>query len=285
MEVTINGGLGTGSRGRDMQMLNLVKQDQMISAQMLAETGAMQESLGMLPKIMSTMTKIAESAGLKNAEDYYPQIGPEELQGIMQQAQQKASQPDPKIQADMQKAQMQIEASKQSEQAKAQASIITERAQLEADMATKDADRQNALIIEQQKNNFTAVENEKDRALQWNIELLKLNRQAESQERGFAQEDKARDTEMRAEGKHPQQQDALNQSLAGLAKALRSANGPKRVVRGADGRVESVESVPMDDEEDGDPIQSITNTIKQMGTPKRVVRGADGRAEGIETVN
>ena len=74
MDVTINVGLGSGSRDRDMAMLNNVLQSQVMLAQKLAEGGFADKVLDVTPLIRNTLVKIAESAGLKNPGAYYPEI-------------------------------------------------------------------------------------------------------------------------------------------------------------------------------------------------------------------
>lgn len=154
MAVEINTGLGTGSRDRDMSMLNVIKNGQMMMATMLSQNGLTAKALEFLPKIRKTAVREAESSGLRDPEDYYPEITDEEVEQLKQQAAQAASEPDPQIQAEMQKEQMKIEATRETEKMKAEGNAIKEQAQLQADLQTKDADRQNALVIEQSKQAF-----------------------------------------------------------------------------------------------------------------------------------
>lgn len=123
MDVSVNVGLGTGSRDRDMAMLNTILNGQVGMADRLAAGGMRAKAIEFLPKIRNTAVKIAESAGLKNPDEYYPDITPEELQQMVQQA----SQPQPN--PDVVKAQMQA----QIDQQKAQAQMQLDQAKMQAD--------------------------------------------------------------------------------------------------------------------------------------------------------
>lgn len=113
MDCEINIGLGTGSRDRDMQMLQVIKADQVALAERLAQVSP-GEALKMLPKVVETMRKSAESAGIKAVDQFFPEYDEQTLQAIEMDIAQRAKQPDPRLQAEMQKAQAQIQA-KQAE--------------------------------------------------------------------------------------------------------------------------------------------------------------------------
>lgn len=95
MDVTINVGLGTGSRDRDMIMLDRVKADQFTLATQLADRGAAEQAVEMIPRILLTMKKSAESAGLKNPDAFYPEFGPEMVDTMKQGIAAAQQQPDP----------------------------------------------------------------------------------------------------------------------------------------------------------------------------------------------
>jgi hypothetical protein len=156
MACTINVGLGTGSRDRDMAMLNTVLQTQIGMTDRLAQTGFSAEALDFIPKIIKTATQIAESAGMKNPDSYYPQMD----EAVVAQMKEKAAQPKPnpkieEIQAtgEVQKGLKEVDAQVSVRQAeiKAQGDIVKNQAELEADLQTKAADRENELILAQQK--------------------------------------------------------------------------------------------------------------------------------------
>lgn len=151
MDVTINVGLGTGSRDRDLVHLRGVLETQLMLADRFMAAGALDDAIEMLPKIIRTMEKMAESAGIRNPEDFYPEYTQEKVEKLKAMAQQKASQPDPKVQmeqaklqADVQRSQaeMQMDAQKnaqdvQLQQEKAQADIILQREKMAGEIQLK----------------------------------------------------------------------------------------------------------------------------------------------------
>ncbi len=149
MDCSINVGLGTGSRDRDMAMLNVIAQAQERFAIQLANAGFRAKAVGMLPKITETMHDLTESAGIRSPERYWPEFKPGEIEKMMQDASQ--PQPDPKVQieqarlqADMQKsaAEMQMDEAKTAQQlelerTKGEQQIILEREKTAAEMSLK----------------------------------------------------------------------------------------------------------------------------------------------------
>lgn len=144
MDATINIGLGTGSRDRDMAMLNQILNVQMAMTDRFAQGGFSEQALEMVPKINMTATKLAESAGIKNPDQFYLDIKPEMLAQMKQQAAQ--PKPDPamiKIQADTQIKQAELQQrdkemftnaqiAQQSDERKAQIEAVQMQADIEA---------------------------------------------------------------------------------------------------------------------------------------------------------
>ena len=128
MGVTINVGLGTGSKDRDMAMLNTLLGTQNTMAQQLGVVpGAQGKALEFIPKIRSTAVKLAESSGLKNPETYFPMVDDQDVEGWKQAAEQQAQQPSPdvvkaqgQIQLEQQKAQLSNQIAQQQQQIDAQ---------------------------------------------------------------------------------------------------------------------------------------------------------------------
>jgi hypothetical protein len=121
MDVTINIGLGTGSRDRDMAMLNTILTGQVMMTDRLAQGGFAEQALDMLPKVNMTLTKLAESAGIKNPEQFFLDIKPETVEAMKKGA---AERPDPKMQ--------EVQGKLQLEGQKAQAGIQIDMAKLQA---------------------------------------------------------------------------------------------------------------------------------------------------------
>lgn len=133
--LTINTGLGTGSRDRDAMMLGQVLQQQIAYTDRIGQVFP-EKALEMLPFIHNTLTRFAESTGLKNPELYWPEIDPKEIDQGKAILAQRASQPDPQLQI----AQIKANAETSKAQADAQLRLVeaqaTERqSQLEASLA------------------------------------------------------------------------------------------------------------------------------------------------------
>lgn len=120
MDVTINVGLGTGSRERDAAMLNTVLQQQILYTDRMAQGGFPDKALEMLPFIHNTLTKFAESTGLKNPEAYWPDMDADMVEEGKARIAQNAGKPDPKIQLEQEKAKADIETDRMKMQADAQ---------------------------------------------------------------------------------------------------------------------------------------------------------------------
>lgn len=121
MDVAINTGLGSGSRDRDLAMLNAVKQSQ----ELIIQTMGPNNPLVSLDKYRNTLAKMVEAAGLKDPDQFYGEITPE----IMQQMAQAAAQPKPdpketeaqaRVQIEMMKANADMQMRQQQSQADAE---------------------------------------------------------------------------------------------------------------------------------------------------------------------
>lgn len=255
MNVTINVGLGTGSRDRDLQMMGQVMQSQLMLADRFLGVGAMEDAIDMLPKIVATMTKMGESAGIRNPEEFYPEYTDEKVQALKQAASQPKGPPEAVlVEQERQKgaqalAQMNAQIALQTEQGKnqlaeqqariqAEGDIVKNKAELEADLATKQADRQNALLLEQQRQEFERQKLNAEFAFKnaemqnkMDLELLKLGQHAAANQ----QQSAAADGEKANAAKQPD----MGAIMDNLSKAL---SAPKRIVRDAQGRAIGVES-------------------------------------------
>lgn len=105
MDVTIDVGLGTGSRDRDMAMLQGILGNQTALIDRFTNSGFPEKALEMVPKVLATLKKLTESAGIRNPDGFFPDLTPEEMQTAFQRIQQMQQQGDPKAAADAEKAQ------------------------------------------------------------------------------------------------------------------------------------------------------------------------------------
>jgi hypothetical protein len=174
MDCVVNVGLGTGSRDRDMAMLGAIAMSQKEIIASSVQFEMPQLALEMLPKLVKTLVKQGEAAGVRNADDYFPEFTPEKMQAMMQLAMQQK--PDPKVEAEKAKiqaqiqgkqAEMQLEGQKMQMQAqndaakaqadaqlareKAEADIMLKREQLTAEMALKREQLQAELILQREQ--------------------------------------------------------------------------------------------------------------------------------------
>jgi hypothetical protein len=151
MDATINIGLGTGSRDRDMAMLNTILNVQMAMTDRLAQGGFSAQALEMVPKINLTAIKLAESAGIKNPDQFYLDLKPEMVEQMKQEA---ANRPDPEMQKEQVKAQTQLQLGQQQAQLDAQADerkAQIEAVQMQADIEAQNQKTQVEMVQAQQK--------------------------------------------------------------------------------------------------------------------------------------
>ena len=162
MDCSINIGLGTGSRDRDMSMMNTILSGQMAMTDRLVQSGLTQPALDMLPKINMTLTKLAESAGIKNPEEFFLDIKPEMVEQMKAQAANPPPSPEVmKIQADKENKQAELQMRGQELMASAQIAqqaderkAAIETVQAQADMATEQQKIQGEFALAQQKFEF-----------------------------------------------------------------------------------------------------------------------------------
>lgn len=234
MDVTINTGLGTGSRDRDLAMLQTVKQDQFVLATQFAERGAVDKAIDMIPRILLTMKQSAESAGLKNPDAFYPEFGEAEVGQMKQDAAKAAEQPPMEIQIEQAK----IEATKETEAAKAQANAVKEAAQMEADLATAEKGQ----AFEREKFDKEMLFRYAELAQKRDIELMKIGAQRQAA-RAKAKADGEDGEESEANGSSEIEMPGIDASAAILARLSdmmmqmhRSMNAPTEIVRDEQGR-------------------------------------------------
>ena len=228
MKVSVNTGLGTGSRDRDLAMLGNVLQSQLMLADRFMASGAVTDAIDMLPLIIQTMEMMAESAGIRNAGDYYPDYTEEKVAKLKEMAEAAAQQPSPEEKA----AQAKVAADLESAKIKAQGDVAKNQAELDADLATAA-----------QANQFEREKLEKEYAFKYaqlrqqrDLELMKLGMQTA--------------TVTGEDGEPVEQQPTFDGTPLMMAQLLdrfealqMSLTAPKRVVRDAQGRAIGVETV------------------------------------------
>jgi hypothetical protein len=188
MDATINIGLGTGSRDRDMAMLNQILNVQMAMTDRLAQGGFAAQALEMVPKINQTAIKLAESAGIKNPDQFYLDIKPETLEQMKQEA---ANRPDPEMQKEQIKAQTQLQLGQQQAQLDAQADqrkAQIEAVQMQADIEAQNKKTEVEMIQAQQKFEMDKELAVLEFQLQRELKMAELEMKRQMHEQQMAQQ-------------------------------------------------------------------------------------------------
>jgi hypothetical protein len=153
MNCTISTGLGTGSRDRDISVLNAVAQKQELVIQHMEDPFNPILNIGHL---FETYRKMAEGASLKNPEQFFPEFDEQQLQQIAQQVQQGKKSPEQqKAEAEMQIAQMKIQSEQQVAQMKMQGDQQKTMVESQAD---QQRDAQKAQIDQMQMQMKAEIE-------------------------------------------------------------------------------------------------------------------------------
>jgi hypothetical protein len=194
MNVSINTGLGTGSRDRDLQMLQGIAQKIEFVNQGLGPV--VSSKLGLGPhKAFKVYRDMAEAAGVRSPEQYFPEITEDDEKRLIAEQAQQGQAPDPKMLELQMKGQMEgqkFQAQMQHEQQKMQMAAQMEQAkmqiaqQAEAEKAQRDAQMQQ----------------------------MQLERQAAIEERQAQADIAVKQSEMQAKAQLDQQSQAFQERLA-----------------------------------------------------------------------
>jgi hypothetical protein len=142
MRVTINVGLGAGSKERDLAVLGGIAQKQELIIENLRDPFNPFCNIG---HYFKTLRKMVETGGLKNPEQFFSEISEEEIKQISKEQQQNPppSEEDKKLQGQMQMKQMELQAEQGRDQNRAQLDQLQfqqkaeiEKTQAQADIAT-----------------------------------------------------------------------------------------------------------------------------------------------------
>jgi hypothetical protein len=150
MDVTVNVGLGAGNRDRDLAMMQGVTTKQ---EQIMQVLGPDSGWVG-LKEYNNGLTAMAEAAGIKGVDRFFPEVTDEMVAAMAQKAAAKAQQPDPKAaaaQAQLQIAQAKAQNDAQIAQGKAQAEMALQQAKAQAEAQLNGAKMQQAQAVAQAK--------------------------------------------------------------------------------------------------------------------------------------
>lgn len=221
MDFDVNVGLGSGSRDRDAMVLQQVMAKQEM---IMAQAGPVNPLAG-IDRYSNTLRKSIELSGLRNPDQYFGEVGPQEMQQMAQGGMQK---PDPKAQAAqaqaqaaMQKAQVDNQISAQ--QAQAQITLKQQQAQAEAILQQRQIDAQMAAA--QQKNALDLQSNREKNAA--TIQAMRERQEAEiqlaAQKAEFDRQQQLQAAALDAELK--QREMMMEYELAQQANAMKFASG------------------------------------------------------------
>ncbi len=135
MDVTVNVGLGAGTRERDMAVMQIVMG---LQEKFIAGFGA--DNPFVKPEnIWNTLSRLVEAAGLKSPDMYFTQPDPQDVARAMSRNQEKADPALEKIKAQTQLEHEKLQISQVETQLRMQADAAKERAQMEADLQVERA--------------------------------------------------------------------------------------------------------------------------------------------------
>jgi hypothetical protein len=242
MDVTINTGLGAGTRERDMQMMQMVMAMQ---EKLLAAFGP--DNPYVKPEnLWNSLSKLVEAAGLKTPGLYFHEPDQQEVQAMMQALKNKPSPEMIKAQAQMkmeeakgqmtmqlemgkaqlaaQMADKKLAADMEAEKAKMQVQVTKEQAQMQADLQVKQAERETQLLLQA-------------RELAWEREKLLMEQRMALAQAGLSQGDDGKPTNPASDA----MASMMGQFQQALMMMAQQGSKPKRVVRDENGEIVGLE--------------------------------------------
>lgn len=269
MDVTVNTGLGAGTRERDMMMMAVVQGAQ---EKLLAAYGP--DNPFVKPdNVWNSLSKMIEAAGLKSPSLFFTKPDPQEVQAKLQAA---SSKPDP----EMQKVQAQIQGQSAIEKMKIEAQAEKDKSQAEGDVAAKakHAELDAATARHQAELDMQLETHKANLAAKGQSDDLALKKYEIDQKNEIEREKMMHDRSMlHAKTKHETKLHAMTAA---------AANPDGATAKSADGAIDN--SVDPYAEPYVNPAPEKTDMqtlIEQMNKPKRVIYDTSGNVTGIETVN
>lgn len=193
MDVTINVGLGTGSRERDLAMLQGVSAKQEM---VIAQAGPLNEWVN-IGHLFDTYRKMTEASGLKNSDQFFPDISQDEIARMRQKMDQAPKPPDPKIlaaQAKLQMDQQRVTGDMQRKAMEMQADIMLQRQKTQAGMLAER--ERNAMEMEAlRERNAMEIQSLRERT----AAEIELERQEQSADFALRREEMAIEAELTRE--------------------------------------------------------------------------------------
>uniref|UniRef100_UPI0005B4E429 portal protein n=1 Tax=Rhizobium fredii TaxID=380 RepID=UPI0005B4E429 len=149
MDVTVNTGLGAGTRERDMMMMQVVGAQQ---EKLLAAYGPVGNPFVTVDNIWNSVSRGVEAAGLRTPDLYFTKPTPEQIQQLQQEH---LAIPDPEMDTVLIKAQADAEKAKldaQIDQQKLQTEAQLETQRIQQEMALKKYQIDQEIMLKRQQN-------------------------------------------------------------------------------------------------------------------------------------
>ena len=202
---TVNVGLGTGSRERDLSMLQMLLA---LQKEAIAATGPTAPvSAKLVVQIRETMVKIAQATNLQNAEDFFPELGEEDLKAMQKAA---MDQPNPLAEAEAVKAKATMESAQLKVQAEAEKGKQEAQFDIQKLQVTADFDREK---LQSEREEWQSLHAIKMAELELAKEELRVEAEKIGMDAGFKQLDidfKEAEAEMTKDGDGRPQSAAVN---------------------------------------------------------------------------
>ena len=285
MKVTINVGLGAGSRDRDMAMLGGIAQKQEQAIQALGSPFNPVINAGHL---FDTYRRMVETGGLKSPEQYFPELSQEEVKKFGQQFSQ--GQPPPpemiklqieqqKMQGEQQMRQAEIAAEQQRDQNRAmldqrafeqKASI--EATQAQADVATND--RAAAATIETNQMKAAA-----DIAM--NREKMAADERAAARQFEFDRQMKLLDFSLKLGVEKAKLIASAGKTTTDPETGVSSGPDPG-AIQAAIAQLDAIAVPATSPDRMTNVLAQLTAAMQQMAAPAQIVRDENGRVIGTK---
>jgi hypothetical protein len=234
-DVSINTGLGTGSREKDMSMLSMIagKQEQIIQA------GGAQNGIVTPGQYANTIRKMCEAAGIKDTAQFINDV-PTDFAGPEPQPPQPS--PDAVVNAEALKAMEQIKATASLEKTNRElvADVQKNQAKLETDERMKLAELQSREVIalaDIESKERIAAGDLTVKTTANEIEAARTALEADAKQQSFVSKDLDREDKKTA-----REDELLATAISGMAETIKQVNKPKRIVRDAKGKATGVEA-------------------------------------------
>lgn len=280
MDVTVNVGLGTGSRERDLAMLGIIAQKQ---EAILMQTGMGNPLVGM-DQYRNTLAKMVEAAGMRSPDQYFKDVPPNWQPPPPQPPPQVAIE-QAKLQAEQMRTQAEIQLKQQKQQIDAQVDaekLRREREAMEAKVALEVKSLQDKAEIERGKL-MLELQIARERA----VMDMQVKRAQLEADLAMSQANALRSVTPE-EARNPAVQEALTSIDGRIAQVSEGAGGEANMPAVVERRPSVADQLGTLADQVSRAVSMMAEATARMAqvtsAPKRVVRDQNGRVVGVETI-